>query len=130
MRSMILAGLILKVAFILSWSFNVMLLFLLFPLCLMCFLMLMRFDGKVVIAYSSVIHISVGALIFALVSVVGSYCGLVHVIFSPFMFFICYSSYSLYGSRSIKGLIGGFIVFIVFLVNISFPPFGAFFSEV
>lgn len=96
----------------------------------MCLLMLLGFDGKVVIAYSSVIHMSVGALIFSLVSVVGSYCRLVHVIFSPLMFFICYSSYSLYGSRSVKRLVGGFMVLVVFLVNMSFPPFGAFFSEV
>lgn len=128
--SMILAGLMLKVAFILSWGFDCLLLFLLFPLLLICGFMVLGFDGKVVIAYSSVVHMSIGAIIFVVVSVVGTYCGLVHVIFSPLMFFVCYCSYSLYGSRSVKGLVGGYMVFLIFLVNISFPPFGAFFSEV
>jgi len=128
--SMVLARLILKVAFILSWGFRCIILLIFMPLLVACFLMVLGFDGKVVIAYSSVIHISIGAIIFTFVSVVRCYCGLVHVIFSPFMFFICYCSYSLYGSRSMKRLVRRLIVFIIFLVNISFPPFGAFFSEV
>lgn len=96
----------------------------------MCGLIVIGFDGKVVMAYSSVIHISIGALIFVFVCVVGIYCGLVHIVFSPFMFFICYFSYSLHGSRAIKGLVGRYVVLFVFLVNISVPPFGSFFSEV
>lgn len=103
---------------------------LLFSLVLICLLMVLGFDGKIVMAYSSVIHISIGALLFSLVSVVRVYCGLVHVIFSPLIFFVCYFSYMLYGSRSVKGLVGGFVVLMIFLVNISLPPFGAFLSEV
>lgn len=128
--SIVLAGLMLKVAFILSWGLDVMLFPLLFSLMLICFLIVLGFDGKIIMAYSSVIHMSIGALLFSLVSVVRVYCGLVHVIFSPLIFFICYFSYMLYGSRSVKGLVGGFVVLIIFLVNISLPPFGAFLSEV
>jgi NADH:ubiquinone oxidoreductase subunit 4 (subunit M) len=128
--SMVLARLILKVAFILSWGLNVLFIFMLLVLLYLTLLIVLGFDGKVVMAYSSVVHMSVGCVVFVLVSVVGVYCGLVHVVVSPLMFFICYFSYNLVGSRSIKGLLGGYIVLFLFLVNISFPPFGAFMSEV
>lgn len=97
---------------------------------LITFLIIICFDGKVVIAYSSVVHMSLGCVLFVMVSFVGVYCGLVHVIVSPLMFFICYMSYSLFGSRSVKRLLGGYVVLLLLLINMSFPPFGAFLSEV
>lgn len=128
--SMVLAGLMLKVAFILSWGLEVIFVFILLVLLYLTSLIMLGFDGKVLIAYSSVIHMSVGCVIFVFVSVVGVYCGLVHVIVSPLIFFICYFSYNLVGSRSVKRLLGGYVVLLLFLINMSFPPFGAFLSEV
>lgn len=130
MRSMVLAGLMLKVAFILSWGADCSLLIILCPVFLLSCIILLGFDGKVMMAYSSIIHISVRCIIFLFCGCVGLYCGLAHVIVSPLMFYFCYVSYSLFGRRSVKGLLGGVIVFVLFLINISFPPFGAFLSEV
>ena len=127
--SMVLAGIILKVAFILSWRLCCSLLVLLIPLLLIIFIIVLGIDGKVIIAYSSVVHMSVGCVIFLFCGFVGVYCRLVHVIVSPVMFYMCYLSYSLYGGRSVKRLLGGFIVLLIFLINMSFPPFGAFLAE-
>lgn len=95
----------------------------------MTFVMILGFDGKVMMAYSSVVHMSVRCVLFVMCSFVGVYCGLVHVIVSPLIFYMCYLSYSLYGRRSVKGLLGGVFVLLLFLANMSFPPLGAFLGE-
>lgn len=105
------------------------LLFLLLPIFVIVFVMVIGIDGKVVMAYSSVVHMSVGCILFLFCTFVGVYCGLAHVLVSPLIFYMCYVSYSLYGSRSVKGLLGGVVVLLLFLFNISFPPFGAFLAE-
>ena len=98
-------------------------------------------DLKVVIAYSSIVHISLIFMgIFSIVSwgVTGSILMIVaHGFISPLIFFLITELYSFFHSRSfivLRGLLGVSSVFCFFwfsccFLNLGFPPFMSFFSE-
>ena len=99
-------------------------------------------DIKVVIAYSSVVHIRfmmVGFLSFSDTGLYGAILILVsHGFISPFLFYGLNYIYEIFHSRrifSLKGLLMVGSVFCLFwfigrILNMGFPPFMSFFSEV
>lgn len=99
-------------------------------------------DLKIIIAYSSIVHIRfiiVGFISFTDVGLIGSVLILVaHGFISPFLFFGLNYIYEVFHSRRIfilKGVILFIPIFCFFwfigvILNIGFPPFISFFSEV
>nr|YP_009560921.1 NADH dehydrogenase subunit 4 [Trouessartia rubecula]QAB47273.1 NADH dehydrogenase subunit 4 [Trouessartia rubecula] len=153
--SMLLAGVLLKlggygiyrffpvlISFSLKDLFNFLFYVSLFGGAMMALICLRQSDLKVIIAYSSVVHMSfmvVGILSFTDSGKYGFLLMLVaHGFVSSFLFFGLNYIYEVFHSRSIfvlKGLIvlSSFFVFFWFLgviLNLGFPPFMSFFSEV
>jgi NADH-ubiquinone oxidoreductase chain 4 len=103
---------------------------------------LRQMDLKILIAYSSVVHIRVmllGLLRGSFVGILGSLLMIVsHGFISPLMFFLMSIKYDLYHSRSIIVLKGASLVSPIFcffwfsccFLNLRVPPFISFFSEV
>nr|YP_003331405.1 NADH dehydrogenase subunit 4 [Aplidium conicum]CAX68854.1 NADH dehydrogenase subunit 4 [Aplidium conicum] len=99
-------------------------------------------DMKVIIAFSSVSHMSfafVGCLLGVYISLKGSYLMFLgHGIVSPIMFYIVNLLNKSYGTRLMLGMKGksllySFFLFfslIFFLFNLGFPPFINFFAEI
>lgn len=86
--------------------------------------MLINVDGKVIIAYSSVSHITMCIIVGIFV---GIYIGYIHIVISPLMFLVVYLGYQLSGSRYYKSI--GVLVFVLMVVNVRFPYMGAFSAE-
>lgn len=154
--SIILAGVILKLGGygIIRFSFVIPFLFygqsifisFLFYLCILgsiyvCVLCVRQNDLKIIIAYSSVVHIRViilGLLSFRIIGVWGALLIMVaHGFISPLLFLLIGLSYNLFSSRRVfilKGLILTSPVFRIWwfisnTLNLSLPPFISFFSE-
>jgi hypothetical protein len=89
--------------------------------------MLMRSDGKVVIAYSSVVHMSCCIIAFGLLTMFGGYS---HVVVSPLMFVIVYIRYQSSGSRILSPSFLSVMLRGLLLFNLRFPLMGAFYREV
>lgn len=84
-------------------------------------------DRKVVIAYSSVAHMTICGF---LLGFMGFIVGITHVVISPVIFFMVYVSYNFRGSRIIGSSLTSRIVGMVLLLNLRFPIIGAFIAEV
>jgi len=82
-------------------------------------------DGKCFVAYSSVIHMSLCALVRLIVMLLVGY---MHIVLSPLMFIAIYIMYSVSGSRFY--LKGRFLIMCLFIVNFGLPFLRSFFSEV
>lgn len=84
-------------------------------------------DRKVVIAYSSVAHMTMCAMMLRFMSFV---MGLTHVFISPLMFLMVYVRYVQSGSRVLGRSLLSYLLGTVILLNIGFPMVGAFISEI
>lgn len=99
-------------------------------------------DLKIIIAYSSIVHIRfivIGLISFSDIGLIGAILMLVaHGFISPFLFFGLNYIYEIFHSRSVfvlKGVglfipIFGLFWFLGVVFNTGFPPFMSFFSEV
>jgi NADH:ubiquinone oxidoreductase subunit 4 (subunit M) len=83
-------------------------------------------DGKVVMAYSSVIHISLCRL---LIGWIGLIVGASHVIISPLIFVAVYVGYIGGRSRLLSPSFNSWIWRVILVVNLGFPLVGRFISE-
>jgi NADH:ubiquinone oxidoreductase subunit 4 (subunit M) len=125
-RSMLLAGLILKVRLLFCSLFTSGLLIFVCGVVVAVYIM-NRADGKVVIAYSSVAHMTVCGF---LLRFIGFVVRITHVVISPIMFLIVYVSYNMGGSRILRSSLTSGIVRLVLLLNLGFPIIGAFMAEI
>jgi hypothetical protein len=123
-RSMILAGAVLKIRILYLWNFNRMILILSSLLLFPAVLILSVSDGKVFIALSSVLHMSCCIVILLWVII---YMGYIHIVLSPLIFIQVYIMYI--SSRSRYYLKIRVLVFLLILMNFRFPYLGAFYSE-
>lgn len=124
--SMVLAGVVLKARTIFCNMFCLEMAVLVVRVVVGGFI-LIGSDGKVVIAYSSVVHISCCVISFGLLSIYGGYS---HVVVSPLIFVLVYVGYLMSGSRVLStgfesSLTGGLLLY-----NLGFPIIGAFYCEV
>merc|ERR1712088_1088544 len=90
-------------------------------------MILMRSDRKVVIAYSSVVHISCCVIAFGLLTIFGRYS---HVVVSPLIFVIVYIGYQSSRSRMLSSSFSSIMLRRLLLFNLRFPLIGAFYGEV
>merc|ERR1719220_1737807 len=90
-------------------------------------MILIRSDGKVVMAYSSVVHISCCVIAFRLLTIFGRYS---HVVVSPLIFVIVYIRYQSSRSRMLSSSFSSIILGGLLLFNLRFPLIGAFYREV
>merc|ERR1712088_784286 len=90
-------------------------------------IILMGSDRKVVIAYSSVVHISCCVIAFGLLTIFGRYS---HVVVSPLIFVIVYIGYQSSRSRMLSSSFSSVILRGLLLFNLRFPLIGAFYGEV
>lgn len=107
-----------------------------------CLLCLRQIDLKMLIAYSSVVHISVmfvGLMRFSFLGLGGAVLIIVaHGFISPLIFYLITSCYDIFHSRSmlvLKGVLLSSPVFCLFWflsssLNLRVPPFMSFYSEV
>lgn len=89
--------------------------------CFAAIIVMIESDGKVIIALSSVCHISITPALY----VSAMYVGLTHIIVSPFIFISVYVTYKYLGNR-----LGWAMVPLVILLNLGFPLIGGFWGEV
>jgi NADH:ubiquinone oxidoreductase subunit 4 (subunit M) len=124
--SMVLARVVLKARTIFCNMFCLELVLLVIGVVVGRFI-LIGSDGKVVIAYSSVVHMSCCVISFGMLSI---YRGYSHIVVSPLIFVLVYVGYLMNGSRILtssfeSSLTGGLLLF-----NLGFPLLGAFYCEV
>jgi NADH:ubiquinone oxidoreductase subunit 4 (subunit M) len=124
--SILLAGLILKVGLLFCSLFADRFLILVCGIPVAT-CMMGGADGKVVIAYSSVAHMTLCGF---LLGFMGFVVGITHIVISPIIFLIVYVAYGITGSRVIGRSLTSSIVRLVLIVNLGFPIFGAFMAEV
>jgi len=84
-------------------------------------------DGKVVMAYSSVVHISCCVIAFRLITI---YRGYSHVVVSPLIFVMVYIGYQMSGNRILSPSFASVALRGLLLFNLGFPLLGAFYGEV
>lgn len=121
LRSVFLARLILKAGSVLFYLVGFPILFVLLPLLIMLGLVYRTLDGKVIVAMSSVLHMTISVVLISIVW----YVGWLHIVVSPLMFMAVYVSYNLSSSR-----LSWLMASIVLLINLGFPIMGAFFREI
>lgn len=124
LRSMVLAGAVLKLGIIYMWNFGEIL-GIRVIMIISVVVIYGIIDRKGFAAYSSVLHMT-------LCVVVGLYImlliGYIHIVLSPLIFITVYIIYVISGSRFyIKS---GVIILILWMVNFGLPFLGSFFSEV
>ena len=144
--SILLAGLLLKIGclgvyyLVVYLKFMVKFFWLSFGVIIVMVMVLGLRDLKIMIAYSSVAHIRIVFYVIILGSFIGKKGGLIiifcHGYISPLMFWLV-GIVGWWKSRSIMVLklisfsyFNLFIIFLLFLMNIGFPPFISFLSEV
>lgn len=121
LRSVFLAGIILKAGSIIFYILRVSMLFVLVPLILVLIFVYRTMDGKVIVAISSVLHMTFSVVVISMVW----YVGWLHVVVSPLIFIAVYVSYNSSSSR-----LSWSMASIVLLINLGFPIMGAFFREI
>lgn len=124
--SMVLAGVVLKAGSVFCSWFCIEAVLLVLGVAVAAWMMLMS-DGKVVMAYSSVAHMSCAVIIFGMLTMYGGYS---HIVVSPLMFVAVYVGYLNSRARILSDsfmstLLGGLLLF-----NLGFPILGAFYCEV
>merc|ERR1712003_99110 len=123
-RSMVLAGAVLKLGILYCWNFSLMIIVGLLVL-MSAVVIISVIDGKGFAAYSSVLHISL-CVIFGLVLIL--LVRYIHIVLSPLIFITVYIGYVISGSRFYLKI--GLIIIVLWLVNFRLPFVGSFFSEV
>lgn len=124
LRSMILAGGVLKLGILYIWNFRVIMIIGVVVLGSMIRLILSQ-DRKLYAAISSVLHITLCILVGLYVMLLIRY---IHIVLSPLMFMTVYICYVLMRSRYyIKN---GVLIIVLWIVNFRLPVLGGFFSEV
>lgn len=123
--SMILAGIILKIRIVFVGFYRYSMPILMIGL-MNGVLLMFGADGKVVMAYSSVIHISLCGL---LIRWMGLIVRASHVIVSPLIFIAVYVGYIKRGSRILNESFNSWMWRIVLVVNLRFPLVRRFISE-
>lgn len=126
LRSMVLAGVVLKAGSIFCSIFCNEIPVLIMGVVIRR-IMLMGADGKVVIAYSSVVHMSCCVIAFGLITM---YRGYSHVVVSPLIFVMVYIGYQMSGSRILSPSFASVALRGLLLFNLGFPLLGAFYGEV
>jgi len=124
-RSMILARIILKIGIVFIRLFRYSIPVIMIGL-ISGVLIIFRSDGKVVIAYSSVIHISLCGLVIGWMGII---VGASHVVISPLMFMAVYCRYISSGSRMLSPSFSSWMWRVILIVNLGFPLIGGFISE-
>lgn len=120
--SMILARLILKVSYpMFLFMRGTYMIFLLVVMSLIA--MISSLDRKTVVAYSSVLHMTLTVFLTLVLFMLGR---LIHVVVSPIIFILVYVRYLMNGSRY---YINSYL-FLLILINFSFPLIRSFFCEV
>lgn len=95
LRSVFLARLILKARSVLFYLVRYPMLFVLLPLIIILGLVYRTLDRKVIVAMSSVLHITISVVLISIVW----YVGWLHIVVSPLIFLAVYVSYNLSSSR-------------------------------
>lgn len=95
LRSVFLAGVILKAGSVMFYMLRVSMLFVLVPLVLVLIFVYRTIDGKVIVAMSSVLHMTFSVVIISMVW----YVGWLHIVISPLIFIAVYVSYNSSSSR-------------------------------
>jgi type IV secretory pathway TrbD component len=124
--SMLLAGLILKVGLLFCSLFANGFLIFVCRIAVAVFMM-NGADRKVVIAYSSVAHITICGFLLGFMRFM---VGMTHVVISPIIFLMVYVSYNLGRSRMMGCSLTSCVVRLVLLLNLRFPIIRAFIAEV
>jgi hypothetical protein len=124
--SILLAGLILKVGLLFCSLFTSGLLVFVCRIVVATYI-INRADGKVVMAYSSVAHITICGFLLRFMRFV---VRLTHVVISPVMFLMVYVSYNMRGSRVLRSSLTSGMVRLVLLLNLGFPIVRAFIAEI
>lgn len=124
-RSIVLAGLILKVGIVFCSFFVNQYTLILMGMWIAGFIMF-NADGKVVMAYSSVVHISMCAFIFRYFAFI---VGLTHVVVSPLIFIAVYVRYGFSGIRLLSKSFMSYVIRSIMILNLRFPMIRAFLSE-
>jgi len=124
-RSIILAGIILKMGIVFIGLFGYSMPMIIIGLTSRVFLMFGS-DGKVVMAYSSVIHISLCGLVIGWIGII---VGASHVVISPLIFMAVYCRYMNSGSRILSPSFSSWTWGVILIVNLRFPLIGGFMSE-
>jgi len=123
--SIILAGIILKIGIVFVGLFGYSVPMIVVGLVSGVTLMFGS-DGKVVMAYSSVMHISLCGLIIRWMGVIVRAS---HVVISPLIFIAVYCRYVSSGSRVLSPSFNSWIWRVILIVNLGFPLVGGFISE-
>lgn len=123
--SIILAGIVLKIRIIFVRFYGLSMPIIVVGLVSRV-LMIFRSDRKVVIAYSSVMHISLCGVLLGWMGVI---VGASHVVISPLMFIAVYVGYISSGSRILIPSINSWIWRVILIVNLRFPLIRGFMSE-
>lgn len=124
-RSMVLAGLILKIGIIFVSLYGSSIILVMIRLVSGVILMFGS-DRKVIIAYSSVIHMSLCGLLIGWMRMI---VGASHVVISPLMFIAVYCGYMNSGSRLLNPSFNSWVLGVILITNLGFPLIGAFMSE-
>lgn len=93
---------------------------------MICGFIILSADGKVVVAYSSIAHISLCVVWFGIVTMYNRWS---HVVVSPLMFLIIYVGYINSGSRIIDSSFKSNLLGMLLVWNVGFPLIRRFYSE-
>lgn len=124
LRSMVLAGAVLKLGIIYIWNFRSIIVIGVVVL-MSVIVMYGIIDGKGFAAYSSVLHMTLCVIVGLYVILLVGY---IHIVLSPLMFMTVYIIYAL--SRSRFYMKSGIIMLVLWMINFGLPFLGSFFSEV
>lgn len=124
MGSIVLAGRVLKVRILFLWNFGLLIIGLMILMSFSGFIMMVGSDGKWVMAYSSVLHITI--CVFSIL-IVMLYVRFTHIVVSPLLFAFVYYRYTFTRSRVIVGV--GWSRLFLYLLNFGFPYLGSFHAE-
>jgi len=124
LRSIVLAGGVLKLGIIYYWNFGVLILVGVIVV-ISLYSILTIVDGKRFAAYSSVLHITSCVLVRLVIMLLVRY---IHIVISPLIFMTVYICYMNSGSRYFSKI--GFLVIVLWMVNFGLPFLGSFFAEV
>jgi len=124
LRSIVLAGGVLKLGIIYYWNFGVLILVRIIVV-MSLYSILAIVDRKRFTAYSSVLHMTSCVLVRLVIMLLVRY---IHIVISPLIFMTVYICYVNSGSRYFNKI--GFLVIVLWMVNFGLPFLGGFFAEV
>lgn len=125
-RSIILAGVVLKAGTVFCCWYCTEIIVLIMGMILARFIIITA-DRKVIIAYSSVAHITLCVVWLRIIAIYGRWS---HVIVSPLIFVAVYVAYLKNGSRLLRTSFKSTLLRMLLLFNVRFPIIRGFYSEV